>query len=141
MPPTAVSRSSAPRTAVRSVDGAARCSAKSENVTRPRRNVSGSWSASRSAARTAAVRRFGSTSVAFIEPETSVTIITVAARSGAATVRCGRASATTSPASAASSSSGGTCRRQPGRAVTRFGISAGFANASASRRLRRAIDA
>ena len=84
--------------------------------------------------------RFGSTSVAFIEPEMSVTIITVAARSGAATVRCGRASATTSAASATSSSAGGTCRRRPGRAVTRLGISAGFAKPSASRRLRRCIE-
>ena len=82
MPPTAVSRSSAARTAERSVEGAARCSAKSENVTRPSRNVSGSSSVSRLAELTAAVMRFGSTSVAFIEPEMSVTIITVAARSG-----------------------------------------------------------
>ena len=137
MPPTAVSWSSAPFTLERSVVGAARCSAKSENVTSPSRNVSGSLSASWLAARTAAVIRFGSTSVAFIEPETSVTIITVAARCGAATVRCGRASATTIAASASSSSSGGRCRRQPGRAVTRFGISAGLANAAASAARRR----
>ena len=71
----------------------------------------------------------------------SVTIITVAARSGAATVRCGRASATTIAASASISSSGGRWRRIPGRAVTRLGISAGFANAAASRRLRACIAA
>jgi hypothetical protein len=93
------------------------------------------------AARTAAVSRFGATSVAFIEPEMSVTIITVAARSGDATVRCGRASATIMAVSASSSSSGGRCRRQPGRSVTRLGISAGFANVAASRRLRACIDA
>jgi hypothetical protein len=82
-------------------------SAQSANVTRPSRNGSGSSSVSRRAASTAAVRRSGCTSFAFIEPETSVTIITVAARCGAATVRCGRASAITSVASASRMSSGG----------------------------------
>jgi hypothetical protein len=77
--------------------------------------------------------------VAFIEPEMSVTIITVAARWGAATVRCGRASATISAVSAASTSSGGRCRRKPGRPVTRLGSSAGLANIAASRRRRRCI--
>ena len=74
------------------VGGAWIC-AKSANVTMPSRNVSGSSSVSRRAALTAAVSRSGSTSSAFIEPEMSVTMITVAARCGAATVRCGRASA------------------------------------------------
>jgi hypothetical protein len=85
----------------------------------------------------AAVRRSGSTSVAFIDPETSVTIITVAARCGAATVRSGRARATTSAASASASNSGGRWRRQPGRSVTRLPSSAGLPNAAASRRRRR----
>jgi hypothetical protein len=89
------------------------------------------------AAFTAALRRSGLTSVAAIEPEMSVTMITLAARWGAATVRCGRASATISAASAASSSRNGTWRRQPGRAVTRLPSSAGFAQAADSRRRRR----
>ena len=59
------------------------------------------------AARTAAARRLGETSVASIEPDVSVTIITVALRCGAATVRCGRASATIRVAIASSTSSGG----------------------------------
>jgi hypothetical protein len=80
---------------------------------------------------TAAVSRF--------EPETSWTSITVAARCGAATVRCGRASATTRTPAASSSRSAGTWRRQPGSRGTRFGISAGLANAAASRRRRRWI--
>ena len=88
----------------------------------------------------AAVSRSGSTSLAFIEPETSVTIMTVAARCGAATVRCGRASAMTSAASASSTNTGGRWRRQPGRSVSRLGSSAGFANVAASRRRRRCID-
>ena len=121
------------------VGGAWIC-AKSANVTMPSRNVSGSSSVSRRAALTAAVSRSGSTSLAFIEPEMSVTITTVAARCGAATVRCGRASAITSVASASRISSGGMWRRQPGRAVTRLGSSAGFANVAASRRRRRCID-
>jgi hypothetical protein len=119
------------------VVGGAWISAVSENVTMPSRNASGSSSVSRRPARTAALRRSGSTSVAFMEPEMSVIIITVAARWGAATVRCGRASATMS---AVSAGSGGRCRRKPGRPVTRLGISAGLANAAASRRRRRCID-
>ncbi len=140
MPPSARRRLSAARTGARSVVGGACTSGKSANVTSPRRYCSGSSSVSREAARTAAVRRSGSTSVAFIEPEMSVTIITVAARCGDATVRCGRASATTSAPSASSRSSGGRWRRQPGRPVTRFGISAGFANVRASRRRRPEIE-
>ena len=117
--------------------GATRCSAKSENVIRPSRNVGGTFSVSVLAAATAALSRSGWTSVAFIEPEMSVTITTLAARCGAATVRCGRASATISAVSASSSSSGGRWRRQPGRAVVRPGTSAGFAHAADSRCRRR----
>jgi hypothetical protein len=79
--------------------------------------------------------------LARIEPEVSITSITVAARCGAATVRCGRAAATMRAASAMRSSSAGRCRRQPGRSVTTFGISTGLANAAASRRRRRCIAA
>ena len=99
--------------------------------------MDGTFSVSVFAASTAADSRSGATSVAFIEPEMSVTITTFAARWGAATVRCGRARATTSVASASSSSSGGRCRRQPGRDVVRFGTSAGLAHAADSRRRRR----
>ena len=140
VPPVARRRSSPALTGSRSVVGGAWMSASSANVTRPSRKFSGRSSVSLRAALTAADRRSGSTSSAFIEPEVSVTIITVAARCGAATVRCGRASATTRAASAPSTSSGGRCRRQPGRAVTRFGISAGLANDCASWRRRRCSD-
>ena len=74
--------------------------------------------------------------VAFIEPDRSVTITIVACRWGEATVRCGRASARISAVSATPSSSGGRCRRQPGRSVTSPGTSAGLAHARASRRRR-----
>ncbi len=48
----------------------------------------------------AAARRFGATSVACIDPEWSVTIITRACSVGTATVACGLASATSRIASA-----------------------------------------
>ena len=99
--------------------------------------MSGTFSVSVLAAATAASSRFGWTSVAFIEPEMSVTITMLAARWGAATVRCGRASATISPHSAISSSSGGRCRRQPGRVGVSPGTSAGLAQAAESRLRRR----
>ena len=52
------------------------------------------------AAPRAASRRLGSTSVACMEPDTSVTSTTAARSTGTATVACGRASATASAASA-----------------------------------------
>jgi hypothetical protein len=74
--------------------------------------------------------------LARIEPDTSVTIITVACRCGAATVRCGRASAITSAPSATRSSSGG---KVPAPARPRGGepraAAPGLPSATASARL------
>ena len=68
------------------------------------------------AARWAADRRSGSTSVADIEREWSVTSMIDARSTGTATVFCGLASASTSAASAASASAAGRWRRQAGTA-------------------------
>ena len=59
----------------------------------------------------AAASRLGCTSTAFIEPEVSVTSITLARSTGTATVASGRASAIAIPASASISSAGGRCLR------------------------------
>ena len=64
------------------------------------------------AARCAAARRFGRTSVASIEREWSVTSMIDARWMGTATVRCGLAIASTSEASAARASALGRWRRQ-----------------------------
>ena len=67
----------------------------------------------------AAARRDGWTSVAFIEPDVSVTSITDARSTGTATVASGRASASASAASARQSSAVGMARRQlPPRGAT-----------------------
>jgi hypothetical protein len=58
------------------------------------------------------------TSDACIEPETSITRITVALSDGTSTVRCGRATARQSAASAASASSGARYRRKERAGVT-----------------------
>ena len=62
----------------------------------------------------AAARRFGATSVAAIDVETSVTSMTSPSQRETATDACGRASATASAASARHSSAAGRWRRQPG---------------------------
>jgi hypothetical protein len=80
----------------------------------------------------AAARRLGRTSVAVIEPDTSVASITEACSTGTATVRWGLAAATTSAASASSAADIGRCRRHPGRRGATDGWSAGVANVAAS---------
>jgi hypothetical protein len=56
--------------------------------------LSGSWLTNVVAERRAATIRVGSTSVAFIDPDTSMTRTTVACSLGTATVACGRPSPT-----------------------------------------------
>ena len=91
----------------------------SANATRPVCSFSGTRSRKRLAAAFAAVSRSGATSVAFIEPDVSVTSITDAFSTGTATVASGRASAVISPASARHSSAGGIARRaRPVRPAT-----------------------
>ena len=70
--------------------------------------------ADRDAAERAASSRDGSTSVADIEPDSSVTSTTDAFSTGTATVACGLATATASVAAAAASSAGGRMRRRRG---------------------------
>ena len=73
----------------------------------------------------AAARRVGATSVAFIEPEVSVTSMTEAFSTGTAIVASGRASAVTSPASARHSSAGGMIvRARPVRPTTAASVAA-----------------
>src|SRR3954447_5129168 len=86
------------------------------------------------AARRAATRRDGLTSVASIDPETSVASMIDARSTGTATVFCGLAAATISTASARAKAAMGACRRQPGRRGATDASNAGAANAVAARR-------
>ena len=95
---------------LRSVVGATIDSATLLNVTSPRLNSSGSFLVSARAASWAAARRVGATSVASIEPDVSVTMITAPWRCGAATVRSGRPSAISSASSASIAKAAGMCR-------------------------------
>ena len=90
--------------------GATSDSAALLNVTSPRLNSSGSFLVSARAAPCAAARRVGATSVASIEPEVSVTMITAPWRCGAATVRSGRPSAISNAVRASSANAAGMCR-------------------------------
>ena len=85
-------------------------------------------------ARRAATRRLGATSVASIDPDTSVTSMICAFSTGTATVRCGSAAATTRIATASRNAASGTCRRQRGRRGATDGPMCGAANAAAARR-------
>ena len=84
----------------RSPVGARTIRASVENATRPTRKPAGSWSTKVVAAALAASRRLGLTSVAIIEPETSMVRMTVASSRGTSTVIDGRASAMPSAAMA-----------------------------------------
>ncbi len=87
--------------------------------------TSGTRSRKRVAADWAAASRVGVTSVAFIEPDVSVTSITEAFSIGTATVASGRASASTRPASERHSSAGGIARRaRPVRPTTAASVAA-----------------
>ena len=83
--------------------------------------------------------RDGATSVACIEPEWSIASTIDACSAGTATLTCGRASATTSPAIAIAASASGTWRRQPGRRGTTDAAVGAAANAAAARRRRRSV--
>ncbi len=74
----------------------------------PMRTWSGCSSTNDLAASRAAAMRFGATSVAFMLPDMSTARITVSIREGSVSVACGRATASSSAASPASHSSGGT---------------------------------
>ena len=80
----------------------------------PTRTVRGSSLTKDLAASCAATMRLGCTSVARMLPDTSIARMMVSCWLGSVTTASGRAVATSSVASASSSSSGGTCRRQPG---------------------------
>ena len=77
----------------------------------PTRSELGARSRNDCIALLAAASRVGFTSVARIEPEVSTTSTTLARSFGALTVTVGRANATQSDASAASSNAAGTCLR------------------------------
>ena len=98
VPPATLSWRSASSIRARSVVGSTTCSAREPNLISPSRKSSGTWRVSVRAASRAAVRRSGRTSLASIEPDVSVTMITVASSRLAATVRSGRAIATSSAA-------------------------------------------
>jgi hypothetical protein len=96
-----------------------------------------SWSANAFAATCAAASRFGSTSVACIDSDTSTTSTTVARFRGTRASAIGPASATVSTASAAISAAAGTCRYQPGRFGATRSSSSRLVNRTVSlRRLR-----
>ena len=86
----------------------------------PTRNFSGTCSRKRLAAFSAASSRVGSTSVARIEPETSIASTTDAWLRGTFVTSWGRAVAKRSAASAARNRTGGTQRRQRGDSATTF---------------------
>ena len=96
--PAALIDCSASRTASWSRVGDCSTSAFWLKATAPTRTLSGTASRNVPAAFLAAASRFGATSLASIEPERSVTMITRACSVGTAIVACGLASATSSAA-------------------------------------------
>ena len=100
VPPLGRSPASASRTATRSVVGAWITRAVSLKATAPTLTRSGTFERNRPAADRAAAIRVGATSVERIDPESSVTSITVACSTPTASVAWGRARATMSAASA-----------------------------------------
>ena len=103
-----------------SVVGGTRTKAVSEKTTRPMRGPP-AWDLMKAlAACSAAVIRFGLTSVEHMEPDTSRASMIVACDDATGTVVCGRAAPTASTARPSVSSAGGKRRRQrerPGMAV------------------------
>src|SRR5690349_2131448 len=79
----------------------------------------------------AASSRVGDTSVAFIEPETSIVRITVASSRGTAITIVGRASPMSNAAMAARYSVGARWRRHEGRFGARLASRARFVNRTA----------
>ena len=123
--------------ASRSVVGATASCANPENTTSPMR-VSASWffTNSRTAA-SAAVSRLGETSVEHMEPDTSSARMIVESEIGTSMLTWGRAAATPSSASAASTSANGTCRFHAARLGAAARISATLECRTACLRRRR----
>ena len=111
VPPSACSACSVDLTCARSCVGRSTVCGPSAKATRPTCSCFGHRSRKRVAAALAAARRVGETSVAFIEPEVSVTSITDAFSTGTATVASGRASAIGHAGQREHSSAGGRCAR------------------------------
>ena len=99
VPPLEASWASAVRTATRSLVGGCRMRGAWLKAMTPRRTPRGTPRVKVTAAARAAASREGRTSVACIEPETSVTSMIVAFSTGTAIVVRGRAAATTRIAS------------------------------------------
>ena len=76
---------------LRSVVGVTRVTGSLANATIPTRTSSGSWSMNERAATRAASSRVGDTSVAFIDPDTSIVRMMVASSRGTGTIKVGRA--------------------------------------------------
>ena len=131
--PAALTDCSASRTASWSRVGDCSTSARWLKAMAPTRTSSGISCRNVPAAFFAAARRVGATSVASIEPDRSVTIITRACSVGTATLACGLASATSSAASATPYPVTAAWRRQPARTGATDGRSAAGAKACGRR--------
>ena len=107
------------------------------NWMRPTLTLSGMPETNVVAAFCAAPSREGFTSVALIELEMSLANMIAALLTGTATVRCGRAAAAMSRATAMANTSIGAWRRQPGRRGVTDSVRMGAANAAATFRRRR----
>ena len=118
-------------TSLRSSVGWTRVCGREANDTTPTRMPSGSWATKERAAALAASRRVGSTSVAFIEPDTSMASITVASSRGTATTIDGRARPRTRKATAVRYSTGGRWRRHEGRFGAMLASRSRFVNRTA----------
>ena len=114
VPPSACSASSAAWISARSVVGATRTCAVVPNVDEPDPERRRQLVDEVEAACCALSSRVGATSVAIIEPDTSIARMIVASSRGTASTADGRASARTSAAIATTYSAGGTWRRQAG---------------------------
>ena len=124
-------------TGSRSTVGDTSTAAVPANATRPRFTPGVSWSANWVAAAWAAASRLGSTSVACMDSDTSMTSTTVARLRGTLASAIGPARATVSTANAAISAAAGRCRYQPGRFGAIFSSRSRWVNATVSRRRRR----
>jgi hypothetical protein len=107
-----------------------------EKPTKPTSSLSGTRSRKLSAAERAASSRDGSTSVADIEPDSSVTSTTDAFSTGTCMVACGRALATARLAAAAASRAAGSTRRSRGWRIEANVAAAGKRTANRRRRRR-----
>jgi hypothetical protein len=118
VPPLALSEARALRTASRSVVGGTRVSASLEKVTSPTWNRAGRRSRKRLAARCAAAIRVGSTSSAFMDPDTSMISMTVASSRGTGTRAIGRAAPSSRAVRARTRRAAGIHRPRRSRSTT-----------------------